>query len=67
VPTGSSNTKKDTAKELLKHGKICDNCRHYKLVVAGPPIGAYMYCVLEANGVGVFSIFGKACVKWSLK
>jgi len=74
VPIGSSNTKKDIAKSLLKHGKGCGNCQYYKKDEAGPPIGAYTYCVLEANGerllrtgASVLSIFGKACEKWSLK
>jgi len=67
VSSGSSNTKKNTAKYLLKHGKRCNNCRHYKKNDAGPPIGIYKYCALEANGAGLLSILGKACEKWSLK
>ena len=68
VTTGSLDSKKsEIAKKLLKHGKSCDSCKHYEKDEAGPPIGTYSYCALEAYGAGLFSMFHEGCDKWSLK
>jgi len=64
--TGRSDAKRDAAKDLLKHGKRCSNCRHCKEDDAGPPIGVYEYCFLKKDLV-LDVIFNRGCDKWSLK